>query len=1122
MNAGNPSEALLDRHAELADSVLDGIMPEDEAVDPAAALVDDVRKEGRVTPGWEERRRLQSILDYWFPLLLKHERIGEAVAIESFDAGALDEVGEIENPYVGLRAFKVEDGPYFFGRDAEVDEACRLLKEGKALLVVGRSGSGKSSFVHAGVAARLQKEKEESGRTLGCVRIHPGPGAGARMGEMIEAWRAGVEGRPEPVDALVVVDQAEEFFTLLDPGVLQNFCRKMQPLRRELGNALGVVLTARQEYEDHFRHFEEECAGDLVRFRLKSMDAAALRAVIVEPAQRVGLRIQEGVVRTLVEETLAEPDGLPLLQFTLSQIWKRRDDGGARRGNTILVEEFQRLGGLRKILQKVSESCFDKAAALGEEERVRRLFVSLFVAGGAGFYVRRRADLEDLEESAEGQARMKEVIACFAEEGLLLSSPGRNGRTQVEVVHESLALYWPRLVEWLDSNREALRAYTEVRLDAQNWTRSGRSRECLITGRRYRRLSKSLEDSEVALGVEEREFLEASAEEERALIHEREERARELSRIRKRAQAMLLACLALAATGLVVTSGFGVVIGQKAKEMAEKAKEMAGMEETKEKLLLEVRDLEASATQLSSDLNSVGRGRLGTDREARLAWERNVRLQSQYDSQRRFGPYLLERWSLKPLTGDMDLLFAEDVFRMLVLDPERNLEILMEEGRLIMDDPSSMEYQEDPDHPDMARYVLLEEPQGVRQGENEVVVTGRAGAVPASDLAPDHKEFFVRMIFRQGEPMALTSMEYEEKIWSFPKPAQAVEDPTGQEDLQERLDRFFSGYFEDLNCQNFEGIVARLAPDGELMCWFELTENPKREQVEAALERNRETWEGQEFARAGDLIVSEVKVSSRKGVQPEKEELIGYRVWVDYYRKAWGGTDARGRDYSVRDFRRMEVLLRELREDEDPETEFRIVSIFSRQLEGGEMEDRFKKALEEVDFTAKPLEMKSQLEPVLDVFLRTLLKVGEVNAPSGKEGFGVVSEDVLVRELNYYDEKVNWYDSGVLERDPGVRNELREYRERFDQTTQSLLSADMEIVSSSPELGEAKVLSEALIAWRRHDTNRKEWQEGVTRVRHQLRVNGSEGIFIFGITEEKLETGGYQEQRSPAREAGGF
>ncbi len=1120
MNPANPPEALLDRHAELADSVLDGMMPEEEAVDPAAALIDDVRKEGRVTPGWEERRRLQSILDYWFPLLLKHERIGEAVAIEPFDAIALDEVGEIENPYVGLRAFKVEDGPYFFGRDAEVDEACRLLKEGKVLLVAGRSGSGKSSFVHAGVVARLKKEKEESGRSLCCVRMHPGPGAGARMEEKIEAWKGGVEGSPEPVDAVVVVDQAEEFFTLLDPGVLQNFCRKMQPLRGELGKALGVILTARQEYEDHFRQFEEECAGELVRIRLKSMDAAALRAVIVEPAQRVGLRIQEGVVRTLVEETLAEPDGLPLLQFTLSQIWKRRDDGGARRGNTILVEEFQRLGGLRKILQKVAESCFDKASALGEEERVRRLFVSLFVAGGAGFYVRRRADLEDLEESPEGQARMKEVIACFAEEGLLLSSPGRNGRTQVEVVHESLALYWPRLVEWLDASREALRAYTEVRLDAQNWTRSGRSRECLITGRRFRRLSKSLEESEVALGVEEREFLEASADEERALIHEREERARELSRIRKRAQAMLLACLGLAAAGLVVTSGFGVVIGRKAKEMA-------GLEDTKEKLGLEVRDLqlakrsvEESATQLSSDLDSVGRGRLGTDRESRLAWERNVRLQSQYASQRRFGPYLLERWGLNPMTGDRDLLFAEDVFRMLVLDPERNLQVLIEGGRLSIEDPSSMEYQEDPDHPDMARYVLLEEPHGVRQGENEIVVTGRAGAVPASDLAPDHKEFRVRMIFRQGEPMVLASMEYEE-IWSSPpKPAQAVsvENPTGKEDLQVRLDRFFSSYFEDLNCQNFEGIVARLAPDGELMCWFELTENPKREQVQAALEGNRERWEGQEFARAGDLIVSEVKVSRRKDGQDEKEMLLGYRVWVDYYRKAWGGTDARGGDNSVREFRRMEVLLRE-----DAETGFRIVSIFSRQLEGGEMEDRFKEALADVDFGANPLELKSQLEPVLDVFLRTLLKVGEVDAPSDKEGFGVVSEDVLERELNFYDEKVDWYDSGILERDPAVRNELREYRKHFDQTTQTLLSAEvMEIVSSSAERREAEVLSEALIAWRVHQVDRGEWLEGVTRVRHRLRVNGSEGIFISGITGEKLKTGGYQEQRSLSKGGGGY
>ena len=64
------------------------------------------------------------------------------------------------NPYKGLRAFDEPDAPDFFGRDTLVDEILARLGDcglrGRLVLVVGGSGSGKSSVVRAGLLPRVR------------------------------------------------------------------------------------------------------------------------------------------------------------------------------------------------------------------------------------------------------------------------------------------------------------------------------------------------------------------------------------------------------------------------------------------------------------------------------------------------------------------------------------------------------------------------------------------------------------------------------------------------------------------------------------------------------------------------------------------------------------------------------------------------------------------------------------------------------------------------------------------------------------------------------------------------------------------------------------------------------
>jgi energy-coupling factor transporter ATP-binding protein EcfA2 len=60
-------------------------------------------------------------------------------------------------PYLGLRPFEEADEILFFGREVQVNAALRQLEDHAFLAVVGSSGSGKSSFVRAGLLPAVRQ-----------------------------------------------------------------------------------------------------------------------------------------------------------------------------------------------------------------------------------------------------------------------------------------------------------------------------------------------------------------------------------------------------------------------------------------------------------------------------------------------------------------------------------------------------------------------------------------------------------------------------------------------------------------------------------------------------------------------------------------------------------------------------------------------------------------------------------------------------------------------------------------------------------------------------------------------------------------------------------------------------
>ena len=100
------------------------------------------------------------------------------------------------NPYKGLDSYKPEDSTFFFGRDGAIRDLNKLLNTTNFVVVVGASGTGKSSLVMGGILG----PRKRSGTAYTIMR----PGKTPLM-ELANALRT-----PPP---LLLIDQMEELIT---------------------------------------------------------------------------------------------------------------------------------------------------------------------------------------------------------------------------------------------------------------------------------------------------------------------------------------------------------------------------------------------------------------------------------------------------------------------------------------------------------------------------------------------------------------------------------------------------------------------------------------------------------------------------------------------------------------------------------------------------------------------------------------------------------------------------------------------------------------------------------------------------------------------------------------------
>ena len=468
----------------------------------------------------------------------------------------LDDLAEAaEPPYRGLAVFREQDAPLFFGRSRLTAELLERLRAHPFLAVVGASGSGKSSVIRAGVMAALKGDAAAAGgrapdgsHEWAYVTITPTDNPLERLAVALTSdlvtsgeTRAIIHDLSDNPATLrlairkyldrlghprlfLFVDQFEELYTASkDEAQRRAFIDGLLSAVDAAGPTT-LVITLRADFYHHVaQHDGLRQAVEQRQTFIGAPSAVELREAIVEPARRRGYDLEPGLADLMLRDVGDEPGGLPLLSHALLETWTRRE------GRTMTLAGYNEAGGVRGAIARTAERVYgdlDEA----QRETARRILIELAELGEGAEDTRRRLRPEELTGHAWYADAGAEVVEGLVRNRLVTT----DGQT-IQIAHEALIREWPRLREWLDTDRAGERLRRGLQHAAREWEAHGRDPSYLFEGARLAAAREWDEANPGRLDARGAAFLA-----EGVAKAEKEEQAAEAAQQRELAQAQAL------------------------------------------------------------------------------------------------------------------------------------------------------------------------------------------------------------------------------------------------------------------------------------------------------------------------------------------------------------------------------------------------------------------------------------------------------------------------------------------------------------------------------------------------------------------------------------------------------
>ena len=386
----------------------------------------------------EEGQRLRQTPGF-FPLR-KHDK-GEFIFLHPRHRRNLPPIPK-HSPYKGLESFNEDDQLLFYGRDRVIKELRDKAQDKRLVVVSGASGTGKSSVIKAGLLPVLRKE---GFRILPVIR--PGAHPLAELEQALaEAHAAAPDGAaiqpPGAQKSILLIDQFEELITrCADENERKAFDARLRQLLDTDPSIHRIILTVRADFEPQLNDSalkEDWLKG---RYVVPPFSLEELKEVIVMPTiQEVLIFDPPALVDEIIAEVVQSPGALPLLSYTLSELYEAYRSSG-REDRALKKDDYDKLGGVMGALRTKADTLY-KELEPPERETMRKIMLRMVSVEGD--LASKRVPMDDLVYSDAEKPRVDTVVEQLVEARLIVK-----GQDYIEPAHDALVRAWKALHDWV-------------------------------------------------------------------------------------------------------------------------------------------------------------------------------------------------------------------------------------------------------------------------------------------------------------------------------------------------------------------------------------------------------------------------------------------------------------------------------------------------------------------------------------------------------------------------------------------------------------------------------------------------------------------------------------------------
>ncbi|MEM8719784.1 MAG: AAA family ATPase, partial [Cyanobacteria bacterium P01_G01_bin.39] len=400
-----------------------------------------------------------------------------------YQAAILQRTLNLRSPYKGLKRFNARDKDLFFGRQKLIDELIEAVNQTNLVLVLGASGSGKSSVVRAGVMPQIESSPDQSClftpyrnpfesfyRSL----LNPEKNYGMDDAELEFILQGNHDSFEKAIallqtkqsEWLIFIDQFEELFTLCPNRETRgNFIQGLINLSQDSNHSVKFILAMRSDFLQELATYPQFSRIASLNIHLVAdLEEGELRQAIEQPAAQHGVVLEAGLAEEIIRDVRGQAGSLPLLQYTLDLLWQREDMSD----RTLNIATYHQLGGVTGALQKHVNEIYQglpDEQQLATKQILLRLVdvVALEQSEVQRIAVSKRADKSEFTDI------QAETVQFLINKSLLVSDDLNQEGSTVEIAHEALLNSWAELKEWINDARNTISLNNRLLEDASRW-----------------------------------------------------------------------------------------------------------------------------------------------------------------------------------------------------------------------------------------------------------------------------------------------------------------------------------------------------------------------------------------------------------------------------------------------------------------------------------------------------------------------------------------------------------------------------------------------------------------------------------------------------------------------------